>query len=159
MAVKNLRDGKITIKDGTGTPNTVELTCDNGLLEFDEAFNNVPIYDRAALDHWRKGRDEPKSVSFEVDFSEYQSDTGGSDVTPAEALKQAGNASGWASVASSGDYCVDLEFQIAAVDSGEVTEILTFGKFVADSIAFSEGEEKDTLRVEGRAFTLVRTQS
>jgi len=154
--VKSLRDGLLKILDGTGTPNEVELVCDEGNL----AFTVVPggkevkqILDRGALSHLRYGDEKPIPVSFDLKFKEFISIAGTTPKTVYEALMKVGRCSTWTSVIADGGgvYGVKLEFNIDTPVSGAVSERVIFNKFVPESVDFKEGDP-NTLSVKGFDF-------
>ena len=70
---KTRRDGVITLKDGTGTPVTLEVAYEEGNLTFDtpKAAQTV-IRDRGTISTVRKGDDEPTaSGSFSAYFRQF----------------------------------------------------------------------------------------
>jgi hypothetical protein len=156
---RNLKDGKITIKDNASE--TCELVLDNGGLKFTERpREHKMVNDRGTKDHWRDGAESPVDVSFEMSYSTLMSDTGASEtVTPHEALTNSGAANGvWATKSGTDTWALDLEFEVANPVSGGKKEVITFSQFVVDSIDLAEGDDGDTLSVSGRAksFSVAR---
>jgi hypothetical protein len=159
QVTKNLRDAVLKIKDGT-TPTAleIEVVLDEGDLSADETLNTMNILDRGSLDHMRPGDEEPVKVTFTTKFVEYRQQAGAPDPTPYEALKKIGGAASWVSTNQCGEvYCVDLEFTIASPTSGEVDEVITFPDFHPNTISFKEGDEYNTLAVDGEAFVTAPT--
>lgn len=155
--VKNKRDGKLVIKDGSLTPQTLELTFAEGDLSivFPKTGEPIPIKDRTgALSHIKAGDAfaDFGRVSFTFKYT---------DKDPVEALKcgtVAGNA--WVSTASGDNTIpasyktVDLEFTIYDQDGVTVAETWTITKvwFNPGSINFKEGDEANTVSAEGIVF-------
>ena len=54
---RGLRDGAIVIKDGTGTPKTVTVQCDEGNLTWTESQNAVEKMCRGVATGFTKGPD------------------------------------------------------------------------------------------------------
>jgi len=145
---RNLRDGELKIKDGGSEEITVAL--DEGDLTVGETQNLINVLDRGALDHRRPGDEDPVAVSFTLKFVEYIGGSG-QPATPYEALKQIGNAAAWQSTSASDVYAVNLEFTIDNPDGGD-DEKVTLDDFAYESIEFAEGDEYNTLTVDGTAF-------
>lgn len=159
---RNLRDGLLTIVDGTTpTPNSLVIPLQNGDLNFTEMNNMVTIKNRGVLDHRRPGDEEEMAVSFSIKFVQWAYATGTSTgVSPIDALRKRNGASAWASTGPAcGPYCVDLKFSINNPCVSGDKEHLTFPDFVVTDIKFGEGAEADTVTITGRSFatTPVRT--
>jgi hypothetical protein len=158
---RNLRDGNLVIRDGTGTPNTLDIPIDNGDLSFTESMPTTTIKNRGRLDHRRAGDEMEMEVSFSVKFTQYAYASGASTgVGVVDALKKTNGASAWVSTHDAcSPYSVDLVFNI--IDPSDTTkqETLVFPKFHAESIQFSEGDEADTLQVSGRSFATQPTRT
>lgn len=152
---KNLRDGELVVKDGTTpTANDITVALDEGDLGIDETLNTVNVLDRGSLDHMRQGDEEPVRVTFTLKFVEYLKQSGDSDPSVYEVLTQQGGAAAWASTNDDGGdvFTLTLEFTIASPTSGDQDETITLTKFHPTSISFKEGDEYNTLGVEGEAF-------
>ena len=148
MATKNLRDGELVISDGGSESVTVAL--DEGDLTISEVQNLINVLDRGALDHRRLGDEVPVAVSFSLKFVEFIGGSG-SNPTPYEALKQIGNAAAWESTEDGDVYAVNLVFTVTDPEGGDDEEI-TLSDFAHESIEFAEGDEYNTLTVDGSAF-------
>ena len=159
---RNLRDGTITIVDGTAvTPLELIVTPDMGDLSFTEVHNVITIKSRGQLDHRRVGDEEELEVSFSMKYSQWSFSTGvATGVSVVDALTQRGGASAWVSTDETcAPYAIDLRFDIEDPCNAGLIETLTFEKFTVTSIAFQEGDEANSIKVSGRAFqtTPVRT--
>lgn len=152
---RNLTDGQIVIKDGTGTPLSVTIECDDGDLSLVVHKDRKVIMNRGALDHVREGVSVPVDLSFTVQFSEFYTDEA-SSYTPYELLMQEGDASSAISTRtdSAEAYCVDIEFTITNpdADAAEKDELIKITDFFIEDITFNEGDEYNTLAVSGRAM-------
>ncbi len=150
---KNLRDGIITIKDGAGSPNTLEIILDTGDLNFTVAQEHIVVLDRGKLDHMRPGDEVAVAFTFSAKFVEWSGRTGSAgDVSVKDALKKEGNAAGWESTTDCDVYSVDLEFKIQNPCPGNESETLVFADAVCDNVVFAEGDEFNTLSFTGKAL-------
>lgn len=166
LGVRNLRNDILIIQDGTTpTPNQLEILGAEGDLTFTEVDNTNMIMSRGVIVGRTQGDQEGMSVSFSFKFEQWSYENGqGTDpvtygISPVDALKQRGGAAAWVSTAACGPYSVDLVLKIANVCGGSGTEVLTFEKFHADSVDFSEGDEFNTISVTGTCIAIspVRT--
>ena len=142
---KTRRDGVITLKDGTGTPVTLEVAYEEGNLTFDtpKAAQTV-IRDRGTISTVRKGDDEPTaSGSFSAYFRQY---TDGSEAgSILDFINKTGYYSSNVSTGSSGTpfvefYCIDLEYQVDATSLGDdAATSATLTKCVCTA-SFTEGD-------------------
>ncbi len=80
----------------------IEVKIGEGNLSWTEAKEYEYLLDRGDLDTVREGDEQPLEVSLEFVY-EYIKTESGEDVTPVDAIKQAGEASEW--VSSSSDLC------------------------------------------------------
>lgn len=142
---KTRRDGVITLKDGTGSPVTLEVAYEEGNLTFDtpKAAQTV-IRDRGTISTVRKGDDEPTaSGSFSAYFRQF---TDGSEAgSILDFINKTGNYSSNESTGSSGTpfvefYCIDLEYQVDATSLGDdAATSATLTKCVCTA-SFTEGD-------------------
>ena len=158
---RNLRDGNLTIRDGTGTPNTLDIPIDGGDLSFTQAEPSVTIKNRGRLDHRRHGDEMEMEVSFSGTFCQWSYATGESTgVSPVDALRKIGGAASWVSTHDAcSPYAVDLVFDITDPSDTTKKETLVFPKFHAETIQFSEADEANTLQVSGRSFATAPTRT
>ena len=153
---KNMRDGSIKVSDGTlPTANELLIALSGGDLEWTEERNVTAILDRGKLSHFRGGDEVPVSVSFSLKYVELIKQAFAAEPTLYEALKFLGAASGWQT--TNADECsdiktLDLTFLIASPCPSEEDEEVVFSKFYYTSINPKEGEEFNTIDVEGTAF-------
>jgi hypothetical protein len=142
---KTRRDGVITLKDGTGTPVTLEVAYEEGNLTFDtpKAAQTV-IRDRGTISTVRKGDDEPTaSGSFSAYFRQYTDGTEAGSIL--DFINKTGYYSSNVSTGSSGTpfvefYCIDLEYQVDATSLGDdAATSATLTKCVCTA-SFTEGD-------------------
>jgi hypothetical protein len=154
--VKDLRDGTLTIIDGTGTPVQIELVLDEG----DLAFEIVPggkekkeHLDRGILSHVRHGDQKSVPVKFSLKFREFISASGVTPKTVFEAITKTGQCASLTSVNTDngGVYMLKLQFDIATPTTGEDPERITFNKVYFNKVAFQEGDP-NKLSVEAVDF-------
>lgn len=154
---KNLRDGLLRLRDGTGTPVELDVAIDEGNLRFTITQNVNPILDRGVLAHPRLGDQEPVSWSFGMKYTEMLDDSAAG--TPYEFLTQTGAYTGNVSTRTDTDvFCNDLRFYVDDPEGG-TDELIEFPDCWHDSIEFQEGDEYNTLTVSGRAFVTAPTVS
>ena len=156
---RNLRDGVIKLKDGTGTPLELTLALDMGNLQFTEKVNHIQVKDRGVLDHTRPGDQEAVALSFGVKVDRVSEAS--SPYTLRDALKAENSASAWVTVGNAWEpYQLIVEFTINDPDtSGSDDETITFNKFHPEEIEFSEGDEFNELQCSGFSFETKPTYS
>lgn len=162
--IRNMTNGSLKIKDGT-TPTPLEITIpvmegDFSWTETDEART---VMNRGTLHSFANPLEEPMTVSFTVKFCEYRGNTNTNVPSPVDALKQRGEAAAWVSTTGCGPYTTDLEFTITkpspCTDANEQSEVLDFPQFHADTITFEEGEDFNTITVEGKCLATKPTST
>ena len=150
MPVKSLRDGTVKIADasGTGGGNVVTVDVEDGDFQYTEKNPANIILDRGVLDHARLANEEPVELSFSM---KYQSHTLHVSPSPYDALTKTGGAAAWTSDEPSSDvYAVIIELTMSD-PAGGASEVLTFARFIPETIEFSEGDPNNVLRCSGRA--------
>lgn len=161
-APRNLTDGTLTVKDGTGTPKQLAVVMDSGELDFEIMEpTKAPVHNRKEIVSVREGRKQLHPVTFKCGFDFLQGDTAGSTPSLHEALKGYGLAtsSGWVTVgtaASGSSYCTNIIFEIVspAGVATEKAETVTIGKFHLTSFKVVEGESQNNVEVKGLAETI-----
>lgn len=159
---RNLSHGSLSLEDGQANVNTMAIAIDEGNLTFTEAREAAMVMQRHELDHWSRGPAQPVRVSFQIKFDAYKSrttqaivaaDAGGAvtGFSVRDFLKNGGGL--LTSVGGRTDvFTCTLIFTIAnPMASGDENEVLRFTDFVTDQLTFSEGDEYNTVAVEGRA--------
>lgn len=154
--VRSFRDGVLTIRDGTGTPNEAEVVVAEGDLTIKLGKEHLEIKDRGNLHEIKKGDEIPMEVSFSAKFHGFDKPTG---VGPYEALTKTNDASAWVGTrdATSDVYTVDLRFELKGVD-GSVDETVDIPDFYWSSIEFTEGDPS-MLSVAGKSWATEPTIS
>ena len=156
---KMRRDGKITLKDGTGTPVTLDIAYEEGTFTFTPTKPaQVIIRDRHQITNVRRGDEEPASSgSFSLFLRQF---TDGSEAGAAlDFVNKTGFYSGNISSGATGspqieEYCVDIENFIEGTDLGDDDDHkVTLTKCICD-VAFSEGDP-DTLTINFVSFGAV----
>jgi hypothetical protein len=148
------------IKDGTGTPNEIEIVIGEGNMVIVERRNVEYTLDRGILDEVREGDQVPVDVRFEFTFDYF---TGNSSASIADAIKGTGAASTWLS-SDTGQpcrpYAVDLEITHtptpAACGDKEVTTISDF-RWEELQYDFDAGQVSCTGKANVTVVTPVRT--
>ena len=150
MPVKSLRDGTIKIRvddNGTAAEGTVTVDIEEGDLSYTEKRPANILLDRGSLSHARPAADEHLELSFSM---MYQSHSAHAATTPYDVLNNSGGAAAWISQEALSDvWAVDIEFTMTD-PAGGTEEILSFDRFVPESISLEEGDEFDRLIVTGR---------
>lgn len=147
----DLKDVTILFKDGTGTPNTLELTIGEGNLTYTEARNIEYTLDRGLLDEVREGDEVPVDVAFDLvwEFLTAVVSSGGIP-TPEDFMKKVGNASAF--ISTDADVCrpfaIDIELTHAPACGGITSEVILLSDFRYESIAHDL--RAGTLAVTGR---------
>jgi len=156
---KMRRDGKITLKDGTGTPVTLEVSFEEGTLAFTPTKPaQVILRDRHAITNVRRGDEEPAaSGSFSIYLREFTDSANLGSVldfvnkTGAYAANVSTGASGSPQIE---EYCIDIEYTIEGTDLGDDADhTATLSKCICD-VAFSEGDPS-TLTINFVSFGAV----
>lgn len=130
MSVIDLKNATIKIKDGTGTPNEIEIKVGEGQMKYTEKRNIDYRLDRGVLDDVVEGNEEPMEVSLDFQWEFLKASTG-DPPTIEDALKQRGEASSWTS--SDPDTCrpyaVDIEILYQPPCSGIQDETILLEDF------------------------------
>lgn len=132
MALIDLKNATILIKDGSGTPVTLEVKIGEGNLQWTERQTREYRKDRGNLSTVRNGDEEPMDVSFDFEWEYLKGGSGGSAApTIEEALKKTGNAVAW--VSTDDDLCtpyaVDLEITNEPTAACGDKEVITLADF------------------------------
>lgn len=85
----DLKKCTLTLRDGQGTPEEIEMKFDEGNLTFTHNRNIEYVKDRGALDAVREGDEEPMSLSFQGRFNCIKSSSG-NDLSVYEFLTNTG---------------------------------------------------------------------
>lgn len=154
-ATRNLRNGSLTLKDGSGTPKTVTDPCMDGDLSWTITNNNTIDYCRGVATGFRSGNKEPCKVSFTVKMASLLGKTAhsGDPYTVYEILTNQGSTFTSTSTGAGSPFTLDLVFTLASPDSASAyNETVTFEDFIIDSVVNSEGDP-NTIKVDGRTLS------
>jgi hypothetical protein len=122
----------------TFLPQQVEVKVGDGNLGWTESREVEYLLDRGLLDTVREGDEQPVEVKLDLTWEHVRTGTSEA-ITPNDALKGIGGASGW--VSSSQDQCevyaVDVVVEYIPPCGGSETETIVFPDFRYESIEFS----------------------
>lgn len=142
------RDGKLTLRDGTGVPVTLEVEYEDGNL----SLNGLPtkeaqqiIRDRGVIVAVRKGDSEPTLTgSFSIHFRQFTSSTAGG------VLDFVNKTNAYSANTSTGDtgtprvefYCIDIDYEIDGDIDGltSTDHKATLSKCVVTAASLTEGD-------------------
>lgn len=162
-APRNLTDGVLVVKDGTGSPKTLTVVLDQGELKFSKKRKVDPVYNRGAIAAVREGRAQMHDVSMKVAFDFLSGDTSGTVPSLKEALYGDGLALSqtWVGTdaAAGSAYCVNMTLTIASPKSGEKGEVITFTKFYIESYDLTEGETANMADIKGKCISITSTRA
>jgi hypothetical protein len=154
----SLKNATITLKDGSGTPNTLVVKIGEGSMSSTESHPREFKLDRGILSsgYVRDADDEPLQLTVESEWTSLVGSTGDSP-TPYEFMKQQGLASAYVTTGDDCDpYCIDIT---VLLDNSECAssenETLTFSKFYVEQIDFNFDD--GTLSFQGRCKTTAPT--
>ncbi len=114
----SLKETRLYIVDGSGSPNTIEVTVGEGNITWSETRELEYTLNRGKISSAdggtvREGDDQAVSVNFDLRWDEFKTDTSG--ITPIDAIKGTADAvtAGWISVDPDvcTPYAVDLQLQ------------------------------------------------
>lgn len=140
---RNLRDCRLRILDGAGTPATKEVTLLEGNLSWSESDPIIEIKDRGALLHLRKGDEMSIAGSVSTKYDEIYLASGG---TVYQFVNKLGPYSSLVGTRDAdGDvFTLDWEFYFAD-PTGGTGELIKFSDVATTVKDFSEGAEYNTL--------------
>ena len=153
MAVRSLKDAVITLTNGIET--AVVLQLEGGDFSWTERTPVNTISDRGVLDHFRLGNEVPVEWSISFMFDGFAAGNSNSATISAyEFLTKTGGASAYASTtATTSDvWTFNMSILLSDPTSGSADDTVTFTTVTAEEVAFSEGEEFDTLTASGRVL-------
>ena len=141
--VKVRRDGKVTFRDGSGTPKEYVVAYENGNVSFSNAkADRIVIRDRGAIVGSRKGDDPVLQVTFDVHFRMLTT-TASTDLTVLDVCDFTGNVATipWAKVSSAHEeWNLDLKFEIEGSDHGDGADYVATFSTCIFTWDFSEGD-------------------
>jgi hypothetical protein len=153
---RNLRDGELVIKDGTGgTPKSITVLLDEGDLTWTVRQRTIEVKDRGSIaaGHTRKGDEESVSLAFTARWTQLL----GKAANPADPLQlyemlMFASGAGIVSTSQAGEQDT-LTFEFTVVDpAGAASERIRFSKVYRESLSMSEGDEANLISFTGRAF-------
>ena len=145
---RNLRDGELTLTDGSGTDLVVLL--DDGDLSWTETVNTVEILDRGSIaaGHTRPGDDVPVDLSFTAKWTQLVA----ADGDPSTLYEFLTVSDPVASTSAAGEQkTITLEFAITD-PAGGPTERVRFDRVYRQSLTMSEGDDANRIAFSGRSF-------
>ncbi len=150
-----IQAGSVPIDDAAITflPQQIEIKIGDGNITYTENTNYEYETDRGSLDTVKEGEEAPMDVN--VDFVyEYITTGSGEAITPMDAIKRQGGASGWfnASADPCEPFCVDIEVEYTPPCGGAEKEITIFPDFRPDTKEVDFGEA--AVSVTGRCNAL-----
>ena len=142
---KMRRDGKIVLKDGTGSPVTLEVAFESGDFNFTPTkAAEVVIRDRHAITNVRKGDEEPTATgSFTIFMREFTDSAQAGSVM--DFVNKTGSYSSNISTGATGtprieEYCIDIEYTAEGTDNGDDADhVATLSKCICN-VVFTEGD-------------------
>ena len=131
FATIDLKKTTMKIKDGTTTPNEVEIKIGEGNFTWTERIEREYELNRGTLDTVRNGDEAPMEVRFDFKWDFIKAKVPDTVPTIEEALKQIGKASTWTTTSADAcePYSVDIELENDPDCTGEQREIITFPDF------------------------------
>jgi len=152
LTTRNFRDARLLLKDGDGTPSTLEVKLLEGRITMEEGFNNIVVMDRGTIDHVRAGDEMPLKVGFTFKYVELFH---ASVATVWQWLKQSGPAASLVSTRASDcdRFTFDLELYIADPIGGTGEKITFSDCFVDGAMQLTEGEEYNTVTIPMMCLT------
>lgn len=142
---KMRRDGKITLKDGAGSPETLEVAYEEGNFTFTPTkAAQVIIRDIHAITNVRRGDEEPAaSGSFSIFLREFTDSAQAGSVL--DFVNKTGHYASNISTGASGtpqieEYCIDIEYTVEGTDLGDDADhTATITKCICD-VVYTEGD-------------------
>lgn len=138
MAQIDLKDATIWIRDGSPTPNKIEVKIGEGDFTWEEKVTRQYIKNRGNLDIVRNGDEEQMTVSFSFVW-EYIKGTVGSAGIPTveDVLKRVNSASAWVSTDADAcqPYAVDIIINYVPNCSTGDQEVIIFPDFRYETLS------------------------
>lgn len=156
VVVKNLRNGSLSVKDGTAvTPLSIVFPFVRGglTMKFKASGKEaMMIKDRGVNSHLIEGDDAEFSWSIEGSCKELIQTTD-APVTPYEAFSFTGGAAAWVTTNDDGGAVktLDLVLTVAGVVGTQKAEIITIPKVYDVDVEFAEAPDGNTLKLSGKS--------
>jgi hypothetical protein len=152
---RNLRDGELVIKDGSGTPKTLTVVLDEGDLSWTLRQRTLEVKDRGSIaaGHLRKGDDESVQFSFTARWTQLIGKSAdAADPLQLYEMLMFADGSGVTSTSSAGQQ-ETLTFEFTVVDpAGVASEKIVFAKVYRETLTMSEGDDSNVIAFSGRSF-------
>lgn len=153
---RNLRDGELTIKDGTTpTAKSLTLVLDEGDLAWTVRQRTIEVKDRGSISagHTRRGDEESVQLSFSAKWTQLlgKAANAGDPFQLYETLMMKPELS-LASTSGAGQQKT-LRFEFTVTDpAGQATEKIVFDKVYRETLTMAEREDHNTISFTGRDF-------
>ena len=142
---KTKRDGVIQLRDGTGSPVTLDVAFEDGNFSFSQPqqFSELVIMDRGSFSAIRRQDEQAITGSFSFHFRQFADSGEAGSVR--DFINKSGFYSGNISTGTAGTpfvehYCVDIRYTAEGTDFGDDADHqVTLSKCVA-SLDFAEGD-------------------
>lgn len=149
-ATRSLRDGSLVIKDGSGSPKTCTVVCDDGDLRWTSPQEWRRVLCRGTFSHRRPGDDVAKELSFTMKWMQLLGYTANSSdpITPYEIIE---NVESLFTSTESSSYALSYEFTVADPNpaSPSAAEKVVFADVWKTNLECAEGDEYNTLAFSG----------
>lgn len=159
---RNLRDGELVIKDGSGTPKSLTVVLDEGDLSWTVRNHTLEVKDRGSVTagHTRKGDEDSVAVSFSAKWTQLIGKSADS-ADPLQLYEMLMFLSGLSLTSTSpvGQQNT-LQFEFTVRDpAGVAGEKITFAKVYRESLTMSERDDFNHIAFTGRDFEVAPTVS
>ncbi len=153
--VRNLRDGELTLIDGSNPPQRLLVVLDEGDLTWTERLRTIEVKDRGSIasGQLRRGEDESVALSFTARWTQLL----GKSLTPTDPLQlyellALSSAAGVKSTSPAGEQqTLTLEFRVND-PAGTASEVIRFSRVYRETLRLSEGNETNTIAFTGKSF-------
>lgn len=151
---RNLRDGQISIGDGSGK--TLTLTLDNGDLSWEvPEEDTIEIKDRGVLDHTRPGDQLSGSLSYSAKWVALIGESVTSSADPTQFYEIINNNESFYTTTSGTGQKFTLQHAFVVTDPGAgatTDEQITFDKVYKTNCSVAEGDDANTVSFDGVNF-------
>jgi len=147
--VRNIQNGSLVIKDGSGTPKSCTVAC-SGNLKWSLSKTLVEVPCRGTIDHRREGNVVGFTVSFDAAWYQLISKTANSG-DPVSVYEILTNQGSYFTSTEDGAYCLDIEFTVADPNTTNGNdEKIVFPDVFIEKVDCSEAEDKNMISFSGR---------
>lgn len=155
--VRNLRDGQITVADGSQPSKTTTALCDVGDLSWSMPEETHVIRCRGEMVGQRDGDDQPLELSFTTKWTQLISHT--NDSSDGNVLyEMVMNIDDTYTTTAPGKYCLDYTFTVSDPAGGTGTdEQIVFEDVYRVNLTCGEGDEFNTIEFTGGSINLSPT--